>query len=169
MNTLAVHLERDRFICEFGFAVPAREALDWLAKYSPLLEIGAGSGAWAKLLAMRGADIIATDPGIESFSFGGERVRWETKYHPVLPLEGKTAVRRWPTRNVFCGWPSLSQTWLRLAARAMTPGRALYAVSELGGLWPDSVDDVSADQAVMCWRIIERLRATGQFPEGLRM
>jgi hypothetical protein len=46
--------------------------------------------------------------------------------------------------------------------------RALYAVSELG-LWPDSVDSVGVDQAVMCWRIIERLRATGEFPEDLRM
>jgi hypothetical protein len=47
-------------------------------------------------------------------------------------------------------------------------GRALYAASELG-LWPDDVNDVSADQAVMCWRLIERIRASGEFPEGLRM
>jgi hypothetical protein len=46
--------------------------------------------------------------------------------------------------------------------------RALYAVSELG-LWPDSVDSLSVDQAVMCWRIVERLRATGEFPRELAM
>jgi hypothetical protein len=52
----------------------------------------------------------------------------------------------------------------------MALGRALYAVSELG-LWPDSVDSVGVDQAVMCWRIIEQLRKTetGEFPDELAM
>lgn len=137
----AVYMERDLFINEFAFAVPTREALDCLAKYSPLLEIGGGSGAWAKLLAMRGAEIIATDPAIEGFSLfsgtddSGPR-RWEKKYHPVIPLAGKTAVRRWPERNVFCSWPSLNRTWLRQAARAMLPGRVLLVVRE----------DATADQ-----------------------
>jgi hypothetical protein len=63
------------------------------------------------------------------------------------------------------------QRWGIGKDRALDPmalGRALYAVSELG-LWPDSVDSVGVDQAVMCWRIIERLRATAEFPEELAM
>jgi hypothetical protein len=127
--------ERTDFVEEFGFAVPTREALDCLAGFSPLLEIGAGSGAWTRLLAMRGANIIATDPGEETFILIGmgqrqRRGRWEKHYHPILPLEGKRAVRRWPDRNVFCSWPSLNQTWLRQAARAMRRGRALIVVRE---------------------------------------
>ena len=63
-------------------------------------------------------------------------------------------------------------TWLeQQQAPEIVPialGRALYAASELG-LWPANVLDVSADQAIMCWRIIERIRASGEFPEGLRM
>jgi hypothetical protein len=137
MNFMAIHMERDLFIDEFSFAVPTREALDCLAQYSPLLEIGAGSGAWAKLLAMRGADIIATDPALESYrTFVAKEDesnvfrRWERLYHPILPLQGKTAVRRWPKRNVFCCWPSLGDAWLRQAARAMLPGRVLLVVRE---------------------------------------
>jgi hypothetical protein len=127
-DTLPLHIERDQFIREFGFAVPTREALDRICEFSPLLEIGAGSGAWARLLAMRGADIIATDPSVETFL--DMRAGWQKTYHPVLPLAGKTAVRCWPKRNVFCCWPSLGQTWLRQAARAMLPGRALIVVRE---------------------------------------
>jgi hypothetical protein len=147
-DTLALHLERDQFIREFGFAVPTREALDRICAFSPLLEIGAGSGAWARLLALRGADIIATDLNVESFAtYRGERWErwvWEKTYHPVLPLAGKTAVRRWPERNVFCCWPSLGQTWLRQAARAMLPGRALLVVRE----------DATADERT--WNYVER-------------
>jgi hypothetical protein len=100
-DILPLHLERDQFIREFGFAVPTREALDRICEFSPLLEIGAGSGAWARLLALRGADIIATDPSVESFAFwAGQRWNWEKTYHPVLPLAGKTAVRCWiPPRS----------------------------------------------------------------------
>ena len=44
--------------------------------------------------------------------------------------------------------------------------RALYAASELGFLAERRA--VGADQAVMCWRLIERIRASG-FPNELRM
>lgn len=121
---LATYTERTAFINEFGFAVPNAEAIDLLLAHSPLLEIGAGSGSWSRLLRDRGADIIATDPGIENFGFPIGR------YHPVIPLAGKTAVRRWPERNVFCAWPSLNQTWMRQAARAMRPSRILLVVRE---------------------------------------
>jgi hypothetical protein len=128
----ALLIERSKFVSEFAFAVPTREALDRVRAFSPLLEIGAGSGAWARLLAMRGADIIATDPAVEEFSdLANQGWTWgESKYHPVLPFAGKTAVRRWPERNVLCCWPSLGQTWLRQAARAMLPGRVLLVIRE---------------------------------------
>jgi len=148
MDSTLIQAERDRFLSEFSFAVPTREALDRICQFSPLLEIGAGSGAWAKLLAIRGADIIATDPGGEMFVgfHQGDQPRrwhWETFYYPVQPLQGKTAVRRWLNRNVFCSWPSLQRRWLRQAARAMLPGRVLLVVRE----------DATADQRT--WNYVE--------------
>lgn len=119
----ALFIERDLFIKEFGFAVPSAEAIALLAA-APLLEVGAGSGAWAKLVAQAGGDVVATDPGLQAFPFSLGH------YRPVLPLQGKTAVRRWPARNVFCSWPSYDATWLRQAARAMRPGRTLFVVRE---------------------------------------
>ena len=44
---------------------------------------------------------------------------------------------------------------------------ALYSVSELY-IWPDDVDSVSDNQALLCWCIIEKIRKDG-FPEELRM
>ena len=123
-DTMAVSAERSEFVRRFGFAVPCKEALVVLAAHQPLLEIGAGAGSWACLLAMRGVDIVATDAMIEEFAAG------IGTYFPVQKLQGKTAVRRWPDRNVFCSWPSLNRTWLRQAARAMRPGRFLIVVRE---------------------------------------
>ena len=44
---------------------------------------------------------------------------------------------------------------------------ALYALDESGG-WPDYVDSVSPEQALLCWRVVERLRRE-EFPSELRM
>jgi hypothetical protein len=44
---------------------------------------------------------------------------------------------------------------------------ALYSFSERG-LWPDHVDDVSIEQPIMCWALIEKLKTT-PFPKELRM
>lgn len=120
-DAIRLHRERDAFIHRFGFSCPNAEALDLLARHQPLLEVGAGSGLWTRLLLARGVDVIATDPVLE--------FRWNDRY-PALPLAAKTAVRRWPERHVFCSWPSLKQTWLRQAARAMRPGRVLICVCE---------------------------------------
>lgn len=46
-------------------------------------------------------------------------------------------------------------------------GDALYSMSELG-CWPDYVDSVSEEQALLCWRIVEKLRIE-EFPKALRM
>jgi len=45
-------------------------------------------------------------------------------------------------------------------------GNGLYAVSERG-LWPDDVDSVSEEQALLCWRLVEKLRCA-DFPDELR-
>lgn len=136
-DSLANFYQRDGFIEEFGFSLPCSEALDVLERHAPILEIGAGSGYWSALMACRGIDVVATDPAIEKFKFETGR------YFPIVSLQGKTAVRRHSDRNVFCSWPSLTETWLRQAARAMRPGRTLIVVRE----------DATADERT--WNYLE--------------
>ena len=48
--------------CErYSFAVTGEEALDLIASYGPVVEIGAGTGYWAKMLRARDCDVIAYD------------------------------------------------------------------------------------------------------------
>lgn len=120
---------RDSAVREFGFAIPCVEALDEIAKLAPLVEVGAGTGFWAALLARRGVDIVATDPGPSGYTF-----KRPGRYHPVVRIDAVRAVRRWPERNVLAVWPCYQRQWAFEAARAMAPGRTLALVSEgLGG------------------------------------
>jgi hypothetical protein len=121
LRELVLGIERSFFIGMFGFAVPTAEALDALSKHAPVLEIGAGCGAWARLLANRGVDVIATDPGAEECG-----VKWA----PVEPLDAVSAINQWPERNVLCSWPTLGEDWLMDAARLMRPGQTLFTVHE---------------------------------------
>ena len=45
--------------------------------------------------------------------------------------------------------------------------KAIYTLSELR-LWPDDVDAISKDQVLMCWKVVEILKAK-RFPENLKM
>src|ERR1700716_2265029 len=45
----------------YAFAVPTDAALATLARYAPIVELGAGTGYWAYLLRRRGVDIVAYD------------------------------------------------------------------------------------------------------------
>jgi hypothetical protein len=44
---------------------------------------------------------------------------------------------------------------------------ALYSMSETGS-WPDGVDSVSEEQAMLCWAIVKKLREQ-PFLDDLRM
>lgn len=46
---------------KYAWAVPDPRALNILKEFSPLIEIGAGNGYWARLLSDRGVNIIAYD------------------------------------------------------------------------------------------------------------
>lgn len=58
---------RDKAIKRYAFAVPSPEALTLIAAFSPIVEIGAGTGYWAKLLREYGADVAAYDRKGESW------------------------------------------------------------------------------------------------------
>ena len=47
--------------CTFAFGVPSEEICEAIAAHTPIVELGAGTGYWAAMLARRGADVPAFD------------------------------------------------------------------------------------------------------------
>jgi hypothetical protein len=45
---------------------------------------------------------------------------------------------------------------------------ALYTISQGGG-WPDYVDSVSVDQALLCWRLVEWLKVLDELPSEFKL
>lgn len=46
---------------EFAWGIPNEQALEEIAKYQPIIEVGAGLGYWARLLQEVGVEIYPTD------------------------------------------------------------------------------------------------------------
>lgn len=116
---------RSKAIKEFGFAIPCRELLDVLKQHQPIIEIGAGSGYFTTLMRKHGVEVLGTDPGIGSFGFS-----FGCHDNQQLVMQGKTAIRRYRGRTVFCSWPTLDHTWFRQAMRAMRIGQKLIVIEE---------------------------------------
>ncbi|ROO60440.1 hypothetical protein EDC02_2312 [Micromonospora sp. Llam0] len=103
----------------YSYAVPSLEALDRLAELGALVEIGAGSGYWARLLRDRGVDVVAYDhllPGDNGYI--ADAPRWS----PVTTGDER-AVRTHPDRTLFVCWPERPGGFLPHVLDAYEPAR----------------------------------------------
>ena len=95
----------------YGFAVPTDAALDAIVACSPrgVLELGAGTGHWAALLARRGVDVVAYDvappPSPANAWFAGVQ-----PWHHVHPGDERV-VEECAERSLLLVWPTRNETW----------------------------------------------------------
>lgn len=99
---------RHDFVSEYSLTIPYYEILTRIASYSPLVEIGAGSGYWARCLGEMGADVIAYDmfpPGEQSpWEWDSWNSWFEDSWCSVI--EGDASAAAWhPDRTLFMAWP----------------------------------------------------------------
>lgn len=121
---VSMYEARDRFIAEYGFSIPCREAVEAIKGYGPIVEIGAGTGYWAKIMQLAGIDVIATDSWDNGYKFQ------IGKHFPVERQNGAAAVIKYAPRTVFCSWPSYDDTWAASALKVMKGGRCFIYIGE---------------------------------------
>lgn len=103
--------ERDQAIARYGFAVPTAESVAAIADHSPagVIEIGAGTGYWSRLIRDHGVDVIAYDidppPSPTNRWFAGT-----APWHPVA-VGAEDVVTRFPLRTLLLVWPTRNETW----------------------------------------------------------
>jgi len=121
---------RDEGIQNYSFAVPSKEALESIACYAPIVEMGAGTGYWAYLLQQLHVDIIAYDKQIvvegndNQFKF---RKSW-TNIHRGSPSN----LTVHPDRTLLLCWPDYASPFAEQCLRAY-PGDTLIFIGENWG------------------------------------
>lgn len=96
-------LVREVFCKAYSWAVPTQATIAKIASYSPLIEIGAGTGYWAMLLENTNADILA-------FDTHPPRPQNKNSYHKpwtytTVRRGGPKMLEAHPARSLFLCWP----------------------------------------------------------------
>lgn len=108
----------------YAFATPTDEAVQAIkqAATSGVVELGAGTGYWARLLHEADVDVVAFDlhppPSLENEFFPAAQ-----PWFPVMPGD-ELAVARFPNRLLLLVWPTQDETW---------PATALRVFHDAGG------------------------------------
>lgn len=111
----------------YSWATPTDRALTAIVERGPIVEIGAGTGYWAALLADRGADVVAYDiQPPPNFWHRGEN-QWFDLRTGSAELAGKH-----PDRTLFLCWPPYADRMATdaLKAHMRAGGERLVYVGE---------------------------------------
>jgi len=102
---------RDKLVKQYAWAVPTDEALARIAKLSPIIEIGAGTGYWAALLQRHGAAVEAFDSSPPSTGLNG----WKhtTAYFDVRQGDHVVLVGSSAHKTLFLCWPPMTDMALK--------------------------------------------------------
>lgn len=123
------HAARKTNAQRYAWAVPTDDALAAIARHGPLVEIGAGTGYWAALLARRGVDVVAYDAAPPPAA---------NHWHPgaacwvAVEQGGPEKVDLHPDRALFLCWPPYADPMAADALRRYA-GRTVIYVGEGGG------------------------------------
>lgn len=95
------YTKRVEFVRKYSWSIPNEKAIKKIVSLSPIVEVGAGTGYWASLVASEGGDIIAYDkfPPL----FGNNKYCDVVQYFPVK--EGDhSKLSLHPDRAMMLSW-----------------------------------------------------------------
>jgi hypothetical protein len=115
----------------YAFGVPNRAALEAIAGYAPIVELGAGTGYWAYLLRNRGVDIVAYDlapPGVLDNTYKFEPRTWTQ-----VVRGGVEVLDHHADRALFLCWPGYRDTFADEALERYAGPVLIYVGEDAGG------------------------------------
>ena len=127
--TMERYVLRQALVAKYAWAIPSDAAIELLLRYSPLVEMGAGTGYWAGLVRSGGGDIVAYD----RYPPPDPRNRWHAGQPPWSEVRpgGVKRLRLHPDRTLFLCWPPDDEP-MGLESLAAYPGRTVVFVGETG-------------------------------------
>jgi hypothetical protein len=113
-----------------SWAVPSTAAVMFVRMHSPLVEIGAGGGLWARFITKAGGDIKSFDH--KPVKKRGRNTYCKKQYFNVL-LGGVEKVKKYPNRALFLCWPNYDTPMAYNALRKYRGDTLVYIGEGWGG------------------------------------
>lgn len=131
MDFLRQFQARNDLVSKYAWAIPSEEALSAIVAFSPLIEIGAGTGYWASLLHMLGADVLCFDTSPPETT-SNHWHKGATHWHPVN-VGGPEVISKYPERTLFLCWPPYDDDMAIDCLRAYVGDAVVYIGEGAGG------------------------------------
>lgn len=140
---------RYELVTTHAWAVPSVEAIDMIVKHSPagVVEIGAGTGYWARLLRERGLFVMAFDEAPH------DNPQAQGTWSPV-EKGGPEKAALWPQLTLFLCWPPYNLPMAHECLRAYSGSTVAY-VGEGYGM--ATGDDAFHDELEDNWDLIDEV------------
>jgi hypothetical protein len=103
MNIVERYQKRDQSIKDYSFAILTEYAIKKIVPFSPIIEVGAGTGYWAYEFQKRGIDYFPTD------NFAGHWFKESKLWTTVINLDGVEAARNYPEKSLLFCWPYMEE------------------------------------------------------------
>ena len=100
LNNWNSYKERPELVKKQSWAIPDSNAISEIKKYSPIIELGAGTGYWASLISETGCKIICFDKYIDNNPY-----KHSIHHYPVYPGDETILNKFSPKMNLFLSWP----------------------------------------------------------------
>lgn len=134
---LAAYQLRHTSVREYAFAVPTPEAVRQILQIAPrIVDFGAGTGYWAKILTAAGGDVVAIDnvqPGtLNSYMDGQEIGKWFPVQHGNV-----SDLACHSDRALLLCWPPYNDSTASDAVKAWGGNVVIYIGEGWGGCTAD--------------------------------
>jgi hypothetical protein len=124
IDAASLDAARKKLIWAYSWAIPSPEAIEEIARHSPLLEMGAGTGYWGWLLRQAGAKINCWD------SNPGAGPHWSEVEYGTPEMMGE--LPDLAERTLLLVWPPLNEPMAEEALAHFT-GRSVIYIGEWRG------------------------------------
>jgi hypothetical protein len=168
-STFQSYLVRQELVNKYSWAIPNEEAIQTLVDYSPIIEVGAGTGYWASLISQERGDILAFDNSISSFnsispslsnsifispSFSPyENCQAGNKYY-LVEKGNENIVRDYSNRTLFLCWPPYKEKMAFNCLNNYKGNTLIYIGEERGGCTADEAFFNLLDKD---WKLIKEI------------
>lgn len=121
-------MAREGFVKKFAWSIPTEEAVRKIVEFSPIIDLGAGTGYWAWCVEQLGGSVIALDAQPKGNSYHNGHLWTEV-------LEGRPeALRRYRSKySLFLSWPSYATPFAYEALQRFRGDTLIYIGEGSGG------------------------------------
>ena len=128
---------RDDYVHKYSWAIPNKTAIDALIEHSPIVEIGAGTGYWAALIAEAGGNILAFDPHPPRIN--STRNPYHENQTTVFPVKrgGPKVAAKYSDRTLFLCWPPYNSKMAHQTLQAYNGNTVIFIGEGMGGCTGD--------------------------------